>query len=50
MWKKNFTNKKIEPSLNEVFFTREQIRKLKYKSIVEKKLAIAHFSIGERKL
>lgn len=37
----------IEPSLNGIFFTREQIEKLKYKSTGEKRLVIAYFSIGE---
>lgn len=37
----------IEPSLNGIFFTREQIEELKYKSTGEKRLVIAYFSIGE---
>ncbi len=37
----------IEPSLNGIFFTKEQIEKLKYKSTGEKRIVIAYFSIGE---
>ena len=37
----------IEPSFNGMFFTKEQIRKLKYKSTGERRLVIAYFSIGE---
>lgn len=37
----------IEPSFNGMFFTKEQIKKLKYKSTGERRLVIAYFSIGE---
>lgn len=37
----------IEPSFNGMFFTKEQIKKLKYKSTGERRIVIAYFSIGE---
>ena len=37
----------IEPSHNGIFFTKEQIKQLKTKKSVGKRLVIAYFSIGE---
>lgn len=37
----------IEPSLNGIFFTKEQVERLKYKFTGEKRIVIAYFSIGE---